>query len=269
MIRTRLWLVVGAVASAWFYAPLAGEAALARSLGRPRYTARLSSNPAIRRQQLIVDPEDIVGGSVSLTYDPRVVHLVDVIDPASFRVTGGFVSVTHLGLASIPVPLSEFLSGGRLRGQQLLADQEVGYVQIFFDKRGVAGISSAAPAASAIPNLPGYQTVDEDGPTGISDTHALIFDYLAPVGTGRQATYSIFASSPRQGTGADSLTALDDPRPIPYTEISSAFVSGSLLVPGNPPPHAVPLPAAAWSGSVMLVVLGGAWGRRRRVAATS
>jgi hypothetical protein len=269
MLRTRLWLVAVAVVFAFLFAEPAGEAALAKALGRPRYTARLSSNPAIRRQQLIVDPEDIAAGSVSLSYDPSVVHLADVLDPASFQVTGGFVSVRRFAAADTLIPLSIYLTGGGAAEERSIGEHEVGYVQIFFNQRAAAGLRGAAAGVSAIPNLPGYQTVDEDGPTGISDTHALIFDYLAPVASGLTADYSIFASPPLHGTVADSLTSLDSPtQTIPYTDIGGAFVSGSLLVAGGPSPQPVPLPAAAWSGSVLLIVLGIVWRRRGCRAAT-
>ena len=86
--------IVAAVLVAWHGVPSESDAALREASGkRPKFTARLSSNPVIRKHQLIVDPEGIIGGSVSVRYDPTVVSLSGVLDPADFQITGGFVSV--------------------------------------------------------------------------------------------------------------------------------------------------------------------------------
>ena len=254
-------------------------AALAAKLGRPRLTARLSSNPAIRRQQLIVDPEGILGGSASVRYDPSVVRLVGFDDPAAFEVTGGFVGVdsTEGGRAPGLAAFADFFKAEKPvdgRGTDpSLVPAETGFVQVFFTRRQgdalrASAVAAAATGDSVIPNLPGYQTVDEDGPTGIADTHALIFEYLPGIADDARATYAAFATPPRTGTAPDFITPADDPaNPIPYTEIDGASVTGSLDARGGRTtngggvayPQAVPLPPMAVPA---LLTLAGAVGLR-------
>jgi hypothetical protein len=257
--RLRRLLVATSVLLAWFAAEPACDAALARAAGQQtRFTARLSSNRAIRKQQLIADPADIVGGSASVMYDPRIVSLSAVLDPADFQVVSGFVSV-HPVNSSVNTlqPLDAYLASHQ--PGLAPADVEAGFVQIFFNRKG----TPLAPGTSVIPNLPGYATVAEDGATGINDTHALIFDYLPAAGAGEpRAVYTLFATPPIRGTTADSLVFGDDPdHPVPFSEIGSARVAGDL---GPGLPHSIPLPPALWTGLMGLATAGAAiaFGRR-------
>lgn len=225
------------------FAPAANGALAAKAGGKPRFTARLSSNPVIRRQQLIVDPEGILTGSVSTTYDPAIVHLSTFLDDAKYSVTGGWVGVIpRFGAAPALVPLATFLSqatAGKM-------GEESGYVRIFFGRKPTTGATRAAPAGgSVIPNRPGYKTVDQDGVTGLTDTHALLFDFVSsdPLAI---AAYRIYATPALENFSSDSLTFASDPEhPVLYTQIGSANVRG---------PLGIPLPPALGVGLVTLVL---------------
>jgi hypothetical protein len=153
MFRRRFCTAAAVVLSVLVAAEPACHAALATLAGRKRFTAKLSSNPAIRRQQLIVDPEGILGGSASVAYDPRVVRLVDVDDPADFEVTGGFVGVVpdpsklvvDPGLVSLGAffgrPPEPTFGRGRPPGSAGSPGDETGFVQVFFDRR-TTGLTS-------------------------------------------------------------------------------------------------------------------------------
>jgi hypothetical protein len=255
--------VVAAVLLALVAGGTEASAALASKLtGVKRFTARLSSNPAIRKQQLIVDPEGILGGSVSTSYDPTVVRFVGIADPGDFEITGGFVGTgTPGGTGPILTPLDDYLASlnrtAPARGGPtgILPTNETGYIQILFDRREPAAGTRAAPAggASTIPNFPGYRTVAEDGPTGVGDTHALIFEYLAAAPDDLRASYTVFATSQRGLASSDFLVSADDPEnPIPYTDLSPARVIGSLASDPIDRPPAVPLPPAVWVGLVTM-----------------
>lgn len=247
--------------------------------GRPRFTARLASNKALRKQQLIIDPVGVLGGSASVLYNPQMVRLVDVIDPAEFEVTKGFVEVLPSvgGLSQDLVTLEEFFGrsfAGLTPDEVVTPDagndtyREIGYVQIFFDqKTPPTGLVAPTATNSVIPNLPGYVTVAEDGETGVADTHALVFEYLPGVDDSFRAAYTIFAAPPRQRTVADSLTLAEDPRnPIPYDQLGGARVFGPLATrEAEPPPDrpAIPLPPAVWGGGFLLVALAVGQYRRR------
>src|SRR5687767_12710552 len=55
------------------------SAALARRAGGSGYSGQLSSNRAIRKQQLTCDPDDPIGGSTSTLYNPAVVTLSNLL----------------------------------------------------------------------------------------------------------------------------------------------------------------------------------------------
>lgn len=275
MARRKLQLFIAILLGVLLIPESVCDAALAAGIGRKRYTARLSSNKALRKQQLIVDPEGILGGSASVQYDPRYVRLVDVLAPADFEITGGFVGIMPNlgGLTQSLIPLDAFFAAERSRelddplGVTEDADEgvaEIGYVQIFFGRRDALGLRAAdfVPGGnSVIPNLPDYVTVAEDGETGIADTHALLFEYLPGVPEAQRAAYRIFASGPRAQTVPDSIIPEEDPEnPIPFENIRSASVAGSLVydeLAPRPEPTPVPLPPAAAVAGLGLGLLAG------------
>ncbi|QOV88736.1 hypothetical protein [Humisphaera borealis] len=257
MTRSRLSFLFVATLSTFVVAgpDCQGALALQAGISRPRYTARLSSNKVVRRQQLIIDPEGILGGSASVAYDPSLVTLVSAIDPGDFMITGGLVGIRSEtgGLAIDLIPIDSFLgiTSGTPTGVPFRED---GFVQIFFDRRDVpSSLGSPSPGAgggSVIANLPGYITVAEDGKTSINDTHALVFEYKQGVPASAQAAYTVYATPPRDKTVPDEIIPEDDPtRPIPYTQLGNARVSGSLVYDD---PKAVPLPSMALATGLTL-----------------
>jgi hypothetical protein len=265
MLRIQFrFLVLAALATAVAFGPECYGALATAASGTKRFTARLSANRALRKQQLIVDPEGILGGSVSVSYNTRLVRLVGVIDPANYEVTGGLIGVipSFGGLSQDLIPLDEFFnSTSSLRPPDGVAPspttdpyRELGYVQIFFDRRDEDVALRAPSGGSVINNLPGYVTVGEDGETGVTDTHALLFEYLPGAANQDLAGYTVFATAPREKTVSDFLILEDDPgNPVPYTELRPARVIGSLMYdeprPGTP---AVPLPPALAIGGSLL-----------------
>ena len=239
---------------------LAGQAGVSRA----RYTARLSSNKVLRKQQLIVDPVGIIGGSASVAYDTSVVRLVEVLDPAEFEITSGLVGIVPRvgGLSIDLVPLDTFFgTASRTPAATPLAAEpfrEQGFVQIFFDRRDTSSALRASPLASpddnsTIPNLPGYTTVAEDGETGINDTHTLVFEYLPGVPNNIRAAYTVYATPPRALTVPDQIIPESDPEnPIPYTELGTAQLFGTLEYDEPRPGHPVPLPAAWAAGAILI-----------------
>lgn len=255
----RIFVLVALVA--WLAAGPECFGALAQQVtGTKRFTGRLSSNKALRKQQLIVDPEGIIGGSVSVNYDNRVVRLVEVIDPGEFEVTAGKVSVLSAigGLSPFLLPLDQFLAAQPSDAALAPADvpaaeyRELGFVQIFFESRNTAALRASGSGNSVIDNLPGYVTVFEDGPTGINDTHALVFEYLPGIPDSELARYTIFATPPREQTVPDSITLADDPdNPISYRDLGPARLGGSLVY-DEPKPRPVPVPSAVAAGGMLL-----------------
>ena len=254
-------LLVFLVAGPECHGALAGQAGVSRA----RYTARLSSNKVLRKQQLIVDPVGILSGSASVAYDTSVVRLVEVLDPAEFEITSGLVGIvprvgglsidlvpldTFFGTASLTPAAAAPLAGGTFREQ--------GFVQIFFDRRDTSSALRASPLASpddssVIPNLPGYTTVAEDGETGINDTHTLVFEYLPGVPNNIRAAYTVYATPPRALTVSDQIIPESDPEnPIPYTELGTAQLFGTLEYDEPRPGHPVPLPAAGAAGAILI-----------------
>jgi hypothetical protein len=232
------------------------SAALASKLtGKKRFTARLSSNPALRRQQLIVDPEGILGGSVSTRYDPSLVRLVGYLAPGNFAVTGGNIRVLPgTSLTDVIIPVDDFLLANSAAGTAPAVYSELGFVQISFERRPSPSLTFGGN--SVIPNQPGYRTIAEDGPTGINDTHALIFEYWSRTPSDARCEYEVYATPALSDVRSDFIVSEDDPaNPIPYSELGPAVVAGSLTSRPLEPTPAVPLPPAAGVALALLATM--------------
>ena len=256
-------------------------AALAGRLGRARYSGTLSSNRAIRKQQLIVDPENIIGGSASTFYDPSLVSLVGFSTDVPFLIDNASIGITvDNGLTRGVMPVAAFLTARGLPPATLGNDgqfaglspldvdpvpaspmRETGFIQFGFDLNPVFLL----PDAARIKPPPGYVVVDEAGPTEGEDTHALLFDFIGP--PDRVAEYTVFADDgTRTGSRDFLLPRGPDGRPgevIRFDEIDPVTVRGALDPDARPPPG-VPLPPAALLGAFGLV---GAWISGRRMMA--
>ncbi|HMB96366.1 MAG TPA: hypothetical protein VKK61_10030, partial [Tepidisphaeraceae bacterium] len=91
--RSRIARSVGCVAE-----PLEDRLlmALARQSGKSGVSANLSTNPTVKQQQLLVDPPDApIAGSISVSYDPTVSHLIEFEPGPGYdnEGIGGFVEV--------------------------------------------------------------------------------------------------------------------------------------------------------------------------------
>lgn len=262
-MRPLVWVMavglIGACASD-------GWGALAGST-RPGFSGKLSSNRAVRKQQLIADPatpspSDLGAprrGSSSVDYDPTLVTLTDVELGTGYSGSGR-VEVT-VGGRPVLQDLVSFLAKP--------SGPETGYVQLFFhhglvngpfprdNLRGPSGEPGQMDVAG------GYTTYDTDGVAGF-DTHAFTFDYLPGVADTTVATYDIFANKGGRASAdsADFLVGRRNGREFTLTadQLSSATVRASL----------VPLPPAVWAGAATLagaVLLVTVRNRRARRAA--
>jgi hypothetical protein len=193
--------------------------ALAKQAGGSGLSGTLSSNRAIRQQQLVCDPDEPFRGSTSVRYDPTIVTLVGWrygpgYFPRSPGAQTGLVEV-RTGQATALQNIDQFLSQP--------AGTETGYVQIAYEDDGAQG---------QIDPDQDFVTVDEDGPAA-ADTHALFFDYLINVPDTRIAAYDIYADPGGRPSGnqADFLELFNPAAPIiiPASQITSAHVEGNLL----------------------------------------
>lgn len=242
-----------------------GSAAIAKKLGKSGLSGTLSSNKAVRKQQLIADPasEDVttlgvagasgapVRGSTSVRYDPSLVTLSDfVLGPGYYG--DAFVEVTRGGRSQL-VSFADFLEGG---------GTESGYVQTFFDiSNGEGPTNPDLGSPGQISIARGYTQVDQDGPFG-TDTHAFLFDVLDGVSDTQIIEYTVYADDGQRptGNGADYLVGDDGDGEyrIDPPNITSATVRGSLT--------AIPLPAAVWMGGAMLIAVLGSGKLRAKMA---
>ena len=173
--------------------------AVARATGGSGYSGTLSSNPAIRQQQLICDPPEPLRGSTSVTYNPQQVSLAGATPGPGYnnRFFGGFVEVSNFDGGAFLIPLNQFLANRPGPG----FTGETGFVQIFYQLDGTAG--QIQPPTS-------FTVRDEGGVDGI-DTHALLFDLLPGVSTAATIPYTIRAlnANTRSGNAEDFLVIND------------------------------------------------------------
>lgn len=253
MSGIRTCVVVAVVG--WFgVAADFSEAALAKKAGGSGLSGTLSSNKAIRKQQLICDPDEPTGGSTSVRYDPAVVSISGFGFGPGYAGTA-FVEVSAAGgQRTTLVELDDYLSEP--------FGTQTGYVQVRFgEPPATTAVVSPSALHGQIAPPDGYAVVDEDGPFGV-DTHALFFDYLATASDDTVAEYTIFAAEADEfsNSQADFLSGIDDDDGNPFTltpnQIASATVRGSL--------NAVPLPAAAIPGGLTLAAVAAVRVLRRR-----
>ena len=208
--------------------------ALARAAGGSGYSGTLSTNPAIRQQQLICDPDEPGAGSTSVDYDARLVSLIGFVPGPGyeFKWAGSVEVADPLGRTSLQ-DLTEFL--------QRPAGRETGYVQFRF-------VLSGQPGQITPFGEPGWRVSDDRGPSGV-DTHALQFRLLSEFREDVDYAYRIYAAEAdtRSGNPADSLTLNDG--------------SGRRLLPKDLAPvrlgtlpHPDPIVVTGTSGNDRLVV---------------
>jgi hypothetical protein len=227
------------------------DAALAKKAGGSGLSGTLSSNPAVRRQQLIADPDYPTAGQTSIAYNPGIVS-VSGLDFGPGYGGSASVEVTSDNETYL-VDLAQYLA--QPFGQQ------TGYLQVRFNEPVITQAAIVAPGGHGqIAVAAGFTTVDQDGPAAV-DTHAVFFDYLPGVGGDRVAEYTLYADPGDRASGntADFLRGVDDagqPFELAPGDIASATVRGSLNV--------IPVPPAALIGGLTLGGLAAARLLRRR-----
>ena len=145
--------------------------ALAKASGGSGYSGCLSTNPTIRQQQLICDPDEPVEGSTSVSYNPTLVTLAGLEYGPGYGprlVEDGEFSQFIQGYVEVAGIEGTFLQ----RIESFLDSPqgiETGYVQVYFELSDGEVGQIAPPEENFIDEIAGVEGVD---------THAL---YFAPV----------------------------------------------------------------------------------------
>jgi hypothetical protein len=229
------------------------SAALARAAGGSGYSGQLSSNRAIRKQQLACDPDDPISGSTSTLYNPAMVTLSNLFFGPGY--TGRGVVEVDTGDGRVLQDIRTFLVDP--------SGSETGYAQVFYSQQGQevpGGNPSPAGAPGQIPVPAGFFVNDTDGVKGV-DTHGFEFTYLDVPDT-TVAEYRIFAAEQGErgsGNSEDFLVGRRDDGStfrLGPNDLSSAVVRGNLI----------PLPPAVFAGGATLVGVFAAMKRRKLIA---
>lgn len=255
-LRTlRMFSAAAAVAVGMAFAEVS-DCALAKAAGGSGNSGTLSSNKAIRKQQLICDPDYPTNGSTSVVYDPSIVSFAGLSFGPGYA---GFAQIEVGGDGNFLIDLANFVPGQNI---------ETGYIQVsFYDPQLVASAAAVAPlvdigsAHGQIAPPAGYVTVDNDGPAAV-DTHALLFNYLPNVPDSTVAEYTVYSDDGSRGSSPDYFAGFDDDLNyfrVEYDQIASATVRGSL--------NAVPLPPAVLLGGLTMLGSYGVSRLRRRQTA--
>lgn len=224
-------------------------AALAQQAGGSGYSGTLSNNKAIRKQQLIADPNHPISGSTSLSYDPSVVTISSLIFGPGYGGTG-FVEVDD-GEGTFLQDIDSFLSSP--------AGSETGYAQVFYSLGGpIITFGASTPLGASLPTTPGqipvapgFIPIKKGGPTAV-DTHAFEFTYLPTVPDSTVAVYTIFAKPPNSETEelGDFMEGEDGQGNrfiLNASQIAPVTVRSNL--------NAVPLPPQVWAGLATLAAI--------------
>lgn len=227
------------------------EAALAKAQGGSGFSGTLSSNKAIRKQQLIADPDYPTSGSTSTTYDPSVVSF------SGINFGPGYYGWVYI---EIHTDGYTFL----VNANDWLADpygNETGYLQVFYTDNPPGFTAAATSNKGQITPPSGYLLAARGGPTAV-DTHAMFFDYLTEVSDDTIAEYTIYADAGSRQNSADYMEGVDDegnPFRLGPNDIAPVTVRGSLNV--------VPLPPAVLIGGITMAGIAVVRRFRGRVAA--
>src|SRR5215213_2449542 len=143
--------------------------ALSKAGGGSGYSGCLSTNPTIRQQQLICDPNEPASGSTSVSYNPSLVTLAAleygpgygprvIQDGEFFDVIQGYVEVAG-NQGTFLQRIESFLDAPQ--------GPETGYVQVYFQQTEGQPGQMTPPETNYIDEIAGVEGVD---------THALYFD---------------------------------------------------------------------------------------------
>jgi Ca2+-binding RTX toxin-like protein len=238
--------------------------AMSRAAGGSGLSGTLSTNPAIRQQQLICDPASDGNapllGSTSVSYDAAVVTLSSVQAGPGYRNEEVLVEVRPVVIEGPPagtelIPFSQFDDS---RGSFI----ETGYVQVKYQLAGDPGVMSPPD---------GFTQNDSAGVDGF-DTHALFFSPLVVINSPNDSvglsltaaavveppseglSYTVFAAAPGTHSGNEE-DFFKDPsgKIIHFNEISPAVVSTTPI--NVKPVAAMTAPAETSNGPVDVTLL--------------
>lgn len=248
------------------------DGALAALTGGSGYSGTLSSNRAIRKQQLICDPTDASKGSTSTNYDPTIVSIDSVYNEDGYFIDSAhsYVGVsTATSFLHAQAPLTRATGAANAAAspppnQQLVTLDEFfnpqpttvyiqsGYLQITWTHPG--DIGEGYQVFGTAPDFTGYNLQQHDGVTG-TNTHGMIFAYGA-VPDDTVATYTNYAA-PGGIPIADGGTSLPDA----LYDVDGTFVPGPYITATV----SAPLPEPAGLALIALPALA-VLARRRRQA---
>jgi hypothetical protein len=210
-----------AVVAPWAVPPTT-RASLAALAGGSGTSGVLSSNPTIRKQQLLCDPLNPSAGSYSVKYDPGLVSydFGSLTPVTGYTITSAYIS-RDFGTPGAPKPQLVDINT-----TAFLDVPESGYIQVFFQEN--SGVGYQPPSTP-----PGYTIVDSRGVKG-NETHFLTFSYLAGVPDTTTATYTVFADQggrPLSSGGTSPADFLKDANgnTVSFNQIAPATVSGNLV----------------------------------------
>jgi hypothetical protein len=182
------------------------------------YSATLSRNPTIRRQQLICDPPEPIRGSTSVEYEADKVNLVGFAYGPGYgplavdeRPVQGYVEV-EAATERFFQDIDEFLTDP--------AGRETGYAQVLYSLTGQAG--QIAPDGVVLDEDYGLGDIGE----GV-DTHQFFFEEVEGAQLG-PATYHVYADDGTRAPSADFLVGLDEAGgqfTVPAADIGDATVT--------------------------------------------
>jgi hypothetical protein len=167
-VRWRIAAVCGALLAA--ACGLSAGIAKGAALGHPGYSANLSSNKAVKQQQLLCDPAFATEGSTSTLYFPAISSLNNVQAQTGFEITAVYVEVytfngESVGTESLQVYNGDGSGTSEVDATSALADEaQVGLMQVYWQTTLVGDAHSVS--------------LDDD--SGDENTDLLTFDYLSP-----------------------------------------------------------------------------------------
>jgi hypothetical protein len=235
MRRLRALTVLAVVACLCLSADVA-QAALAKAQGGSGFSGTLSSNKAIRKQQLIADPDYPTAGSTSTTYNPGVVSFSGLIFGPGYY-GWGYIEIESDD-STFLVDIDTWLASP--------FGNETGYLQVHYTDTPPTSVSVVAPNKGQITPPAGYLQVDRGGPVSV-DTHAMFFDFLSEVPDGAVAEYTIYADTGTRNNEADYIAGIDEqgkPYRLNPGDIAPVTVRGNL--------NAIPLPPAVFIGGITM-----------------
>jgi hypothetical protein len=248
-MRLRASAICSAISIGWFAGTVQGAALL-----HPGYSANLSSNKAIRQQQLLCDPQGVTAGSTTTDYNPSVSSIDTVTAEPGFGIVGVYVDV---------------ISGDGVKDIDAYSGAAVGSVDL--DTSGVLDGYTQSGEMQVFWRAVTTEQTDIAETGADENTDYLTFDYL-PSNDSVVATYENFGAGPKNDVDQPdflegyapncpnmlTIYSLDPKSPYYYAAgFGSCTVSGPLVpvVTADPEPASTVLLAASCLGLL---------GRRKR-----